>query len=313
MRLLAENVLHPAFPDDAFSVVRGQLAQSVAGRLRTPDYQVQRAIKRALMPGGDPTLREATPETILALRPADLHAYYAATFRPDLTTIVVVGDVTVEQARRVVAETFGAWQATGSTPVIDLPPVGTNPPSVAHVPDSNALQDSVTLAETLTLPVTSPDRYKLMLGNVILGSGFSSRLYQDLRIRSGYVYSVGSDMDWSRSRSEYSVSFGADPQNVEKARQLVVHDLKAMQTNQVDESELTRAKAELLRRLPMQRASIHGIAGQYLRLTELGLPLDSAQTAAERYLAITATEIQQAFAKWLRPDDLVQVVKGPQE
>ncbi len=179
--------------------------------------------------------------------------------------------------------------------------------------DGNALQDSVTLAETLTLPVTSPDRYTLLLGNTILGSGFSSRLYQDLRIRSGYVYSVGSSLDWSRSRADYSVSFGADTANVEKARQLILRNLKDMQTTPVSEAELTRAKAEVLRRLPMQRASVSGIAGEYLRLSELGLPLDAARHAAARYLSITSAEIQEAFAKWLRPDDLAQAVKGPAE
>ena len=86
-----------------------------------------------------------------------------------------------------------------------------------------------------------------------------------------------------------------------------------MQTTPVSTTELTRAKAEILRSLPMQRASIGAIAGQYLRLTELGLPLDSAQRAAERYLAMTAPEIQQAFATWIRPEDLAQAVKGPVE
>jgi zinc protease len=311
MRLLAENELRPAFPADAFTVVRGQLAQSVAGRLRTPDYQFGRAIRQAIVPEDDPTLREPTPDTLMALRPDDLHAYYAATIRPDLTTIVVVGDVTPEQARRVVDETFGSWQAAGPTPAIDLPPIGPNQPSRSRVPDNASMQDDVSLAETVALPVTGPDRYPMLLGNVILSSGFSSRLYQDLRIRSGYVYSVSSDLDWSRTRADYSVSFGADTENVEKARALVVRNLKQMQLSPVSDAELTRAKAEVLRRLPMQRASVGGIAGQYLRLAELGLPLDSARIAGERYRAISAAQIQQAFATWLRPDDLVQVVKGP--
>ncbi|WP_371734277.1 M16 family metallopeptidase [Acidisphaera sp. S103] len=311
MRLLAENELHPAFPSDAFTVVRGQLGQSVGGRLHTPGYLFRRAVTRAVVPEGDPTLRQATPDTVMALRPEDVHAYYAAAFRPDLTTIVVVGDVTAEQARRVVNQTFGSWQATGPAPAIDLPPIGPNKPSRARVQDSNSLQDSVSLAETFQLPVTSPDRYALLLGNTILGSGFSSRLYQDLRIKSGYVYSVSSDLDWSRIRADYSVSFGADGENVDKARALVLRDLREMQTNPVSASELARAKAELLRRLPMQRASIGGIAGEYLRLVELGLPLDSRQIAAAQYLTITAADIQRAFAAWIRPDDLALVVKGP--
>jgi zinc protease len=311
MRLLAENELHPAFPSDAFAVVRGELAQSVGGQLHTPNYLFRHSVRQATVPAGDPTLRHATPETVMALRPEDVRAYYDATFRPDLTTIVVVGDVTAEQVRRVAGETFGGWRAAGPVPAIDLPPIGPNKASFARVPDSSSLQDSVSLAESFALPVTSPDRYALLLGNVILSSGFSSRLYQDLRIKSGYVYSVSSDLDWSRTRADYSVSFGADAANVDQARALVLRDLKAMQSKPVSDAELMRAKAELLRRLPMQRASVGGIAGQYLQLAELGLPLDSPRIAARRYGAITAAEIQEAFANWIRPDDLAQVVKGP--
>ncbi len=311
MRLLAENELHPAFPPEAFTIVRGQLARSVAGQMRTPDYLTRNALRAAILPQNDPSLRQPTPASIVALDQDDLRTYYKTTFRPDLTTIVIVGDVSPQQARRVVAETFGAWHADGPTPVIDLPPVAPSKPSSVRIADANALQDSVILAETLTVPVTSPDRYTLLLGNTILGGGFSSRLYQDLRIRSGYVYSVGSAFDWSRSRADYTVSFGADAAQVEKAWQMILRDLKDMQTMPVSDAELTRAKAELLRRLPMQRASISGIAGEYLRLAELGLPLDAARRAAEQYMSITAPEIQQAFAKWLRPDDLTLAVKGP--
>jgi zinc protease len=160
------------------------------GRLRAPDYLFERAVRQAIVPPDDPTLRQATSDTVMALRPEDVHAHYAAMFRPDLTTIVVVGDVTVEQARRVVEETFGSWRAVGATPGIDPAPIGPNQPSHSRVPDPTSVQDSVYLAETTGLPVTSPDRYTMLLGNIILGSGFSSRLYQDLRIRSGYVYSA---------------------------------------------------------------------------------------------------------------------------
>ncbi len=316
MQLLAENELHPAFlspdfPEATFARVRDQLAQGLSGLLGSPDYLFHRAVDRALVPDGDPTLRETTPATVSALTPADVRAYYATAYRPDLATIVVLGDVTVAEARRVVQETFGGWTAPGPTPAIDLPPIGPSAASQARVPDASSLQDSVLLAETVALPVASPDRYTLMLGNTILGSGFSSRLYRDLRVRTGYVYTVSSALDWTRTRADYSVSFGADPDNVDRARALVVRDIVDMQTAPVAEAELTRAKAQVLRRLPMQRASVGAIAGLYLHLADLGLPLDTEQVAARRYLEITAPEIRAAFAMWLRPADLAQVVKGP--
>jgi zinc protease len=179
------------------------------------------------------------------------------------------------------------------------------------VHDASAQQVSVIMGETLGLKVADPDRYALILGNTVLGSGFSSRLYRDLRIRTGYVYTVSSDFDWSRTRADYSVSFGSDPRNVGKARALVVQDLKAMQAAPVSEAELTQAKAELLRQLPMGRASVNAIAAGYLRLAELGLPLDQENKAAMDYAGMTQAAVRQAFSRWVRPDDLAVVVKGP--
>jgi zinc protease len=311
MKLLAENELHPAFPSDAFAVTQRQLVQNLKGQLGTPSYMYSRAFSRALVPPGDPGLRVPTPETVTALKPGELRAYYDATMRPDLTTIVVIGDVTIEEARRVVAETFGGWQANGPRPQVDLPPVGPNQPSRIRITDPSSLQDRVTLSETLALPVTSPDRYTLELGNAILGSGFSSRLLQDLRVKSGYVYSASSALHWDRTRSFYTVGFGADGVNVDKARALVLRDIKDMQTTPVSAAELNRVKAEILRRLPMQRASVGSIASLYLARVDLGLPLNGDAAAAQAYREITAAQIQQAFATWLRPDDFAEIVQGP--
>lgn len=311
MKLLADNELHPAFPPQAFAVVRQQTAQGLAGLLQSPDYLFKRAIDKATAPAGDPSLRQATPETVMALKPEDLQAFYKAAFRPDLTTIVVAGDVTQEQAEKVVTDTFGKWSATGPAPKVDLPAIGANHTSSAYVPDSTSVQASVTLAETVPLMVTDPERFTLMLGNTVLGGGFFSRLYRDLRIKSGYVYSVESELDWYRNRSFYNVSFGSDPQNVDKARALLVRDVKDMQAHPVDDTELTRAKAQMLRRLPMQRASIDALAALFLRLEDLGLPLDTPQIGAQRIYDSTAAQIQDAFKTYLRPDDLAQVVKGP--
>ncbi len=311
MALLAENELHPAFPADALAVARRQLVQARAGIVGSPGYLTDRALEQALVPADDPSLRQPTPETLARLSRADVLAYYARTVRPDRTTIVVVGDVTPEEARRVVEAQFGAWQNPAEPAAPDLAAIGPNAAATKRVPDPGALQDQVTLAQTLPMGVLDPARYPLLLGNVVLGGGFSSRLYHDLRVRTGYVYSVSSGMDWTRSRGRYTISFGADPDKVAPARELAVRNIRTMQTTPISDAELGRAKAQILRQLPMSQASIAGIAGLYLRLSDLGQPLDATRIAAERYRTMTAAEIQAAFRTWLRPDDLVEVVRGP--
>ena len=96
-----------------------------------------------------------------------------------------------------------------------------------------------------------------------------------------------------------------------RARAAIVADFKTLQGAPVSDAELTRAKAQMLRRLPMQRSSVDAIAGLDLRLVDLGLPLDTPTIAAHHYFDATPAQVQAAFKAWLRPDDLAEVVKGP--
>lgn len=312
MQLLAENELEPALPADAFEVVRQQTADSVAGELQSPDYHTHRALLAGLLPAKDPELREATPEKVSALKLDDVKSYYGRTFRPDLTTIVVIGDVTPDEAKAEVMRWFGNWKADGPKPEVDLPPVARNKAADSHVPDPTRLQDEVTLAEELPMNRFDPDYYSLQLANHILGGGFyATRLYRDLREKAGYVYTVSEELDASRTRTIFSVSYGADPINVSKARALTVQDLTAMRSTPPSAGEMQQAVAMLLREIPLGQASESSIADGLLARRVMGLPLDEPVRAAEKYKALSAEQVQSAFAKWIVPDDLVEVVEGP--
>jgi zinc protease len=312
VELLADNELHPALPPEAFKVVQAQTARSLAGELESPGYLAARAVSEGLFPKNDPTLRQATPKSVTALTLEDVKAYYTRVFRPDLTTIVVIGDVTPERATAVVATYFGGWSAKGPKPDTILPQVPLNEASSTAVPDTSRVQDEVTLAETLGLTRANPDRYTLEVGNHVLGGAFyATRLYRDLRQKEGLVYTVSSSFDIGRTRAVYTVSYACDPDKVAKARAIVVRDLKAMAAEPVTEAELRQAKGLLLREMQLSEASLDSIAGGLLARSLHELPLDEPTRAAQHYLATTVEEVQKAFARWVRPDAFVQVTQGP--
>jgi len=312
VQLLADNELHPALPEQAFMVTRQQYAQLVAGYLQSPDYRTSRALDLALLPSGDPVLREVTPGTVTALTLDQVKQYHDATIRPDLTTIVVIGDVTPTDARAVIEKWFGDWKATGDKPNTTLAAVPVNKTSAATVPDSEAVQDSVTLAEQIDINRFDPDFYPLQLGNHVLGGGFyATRLYHDLRQVAGYVYNVDVGMSTSETRASYSVTYGCDPPNVSKAKALIVRDLNQMRTQNVSDAELHQAKALLLRSIPLSESSEEAVAGGLLGRAEIGLPLDEPIVAAKKYSALTADDVKAAFAKHIQPDNIVQIVRGP--
>jgi zinc protease len=312
VQLLADNELNPALPGEALENIKPQIAQFAAGNLKSPGYRTDRAVLAGLLPAKDPSLREATPQTISALTLEDVKKYYAKAVRPDLTTIVVIGDVTSEEANSVIAKWFGGWKSAGDKPEVTLPAVPLNAASAVTVPDPSQLQDTVHLAEMLGITRFDSDYYALQLGNHVLGGGFyATRLYHDLRQVNGYVYNVDVKLDARKTRADYTVTYGCDPANVSKARQLVQRDLVAMQKEEVSPAELQQAKALLLRQLSLRAASEDDLAGSLLGFAGMGLPLDELNRAAGRYASMTAAEVRAAFAKWVRPETFVQVVRGP--
>jgi zinc protease len=312
VQLLADNELRPALPEKAFEVVKQETTQYVTGNLESPEYRTSRALDVGLLPAGDPVLRQVTPATLAKVTLDDVKQFHASTIRPDLTTIVVIGDVSAEEARSVVEKWFGAWRAAGPKPDTTLPPVPPNGPSAVDVPDPQAVQDSVFLAEQLKLNRFDPDYYPLQLGNHVLGGGFyATRLYHDLRQVAGLVYTVDLRLDASKTRTNFAVVYGCNPENVSKARALIQRDLQQMRTQDVSADELHQAKALLLRQISLNDSSEEAMAHGLLARAEIGLPLDEPILAAAKYYSLTAEQVKAAFSKLIRPDDFVQVVRGP--
>jgi zinc protease len=312
VQLLTDNELSPALPEDDFKIIQTQLAASVAGELKSPNHIAEHALTTALFPQGDPARRQTTPATVSALTIDDVKNYYVSAFRPDLATIVVVGKISPKNAVAVISKYFGDWKTSGEKPDTLFPPAPNNAASTTHVPDASRVQDKITLGETLQLTRTNFDYYALQLGNHVLGGGFyATRLYRDLREKSGLVYFVDSSFDFGLTRGVYQVQYACDPQNVFKARAVILNDLQEIQTHPVTDHELFQAKLMLLRDIPLYESSVDYIAQVWLKYSALNMPLDEPIHAGKIYAQLTTSDVQNAFAKWIRPGDLVQVTQGP--
>ncbi len=312
LQLLADDELHPAFPQNAFDIVKSQTVGSLTGSVKSPGYKAARVLAAALYPAGDPAQRSATPATVSSVTYGDVKTYYSRAYRPDLTTIVVVGDITADAARAGVEKYFGEWKAEGPTPDVFPPPVPPNKPGQAMIPATGRVQSAVTLAETIPMSYMDADFPLLQLANTALSGGFyASLLFHDLREVHGYVYTVRSAVSGGRNRSTFTVNYGADPQNVARAERLVTDDLTALQRKPLTADRLTRAKALVIGELPVRQESYEGLAGQLLAYATTSRPLDQDRISARAQLAASPERVRAAFAKWIRPTGFVRVVEAP--
>ena len=88
-------------------------------------------------------------------------------------------------------------------------------------------------------------------------------------------------------------------------------DIREMQERKVTTAELQQAKTLIVRQLLLKMGSSGSIAAGLLDLSLMGLPLDEPARAMGRYESMTAKDVRDAFARWIRPEGFVQVIRGP--
>ncbi len=309
--ILADEELHPLFPADQFATIKSQEVQGMKGEVTTPRYREQVALNKLLYPQNDPVQIIETPESAGAVTIDSVKQWYATAYRPDMTTVVVIGDVTPDQAKATFEKYFGGWTAAGPKPDVFLPSAPDNKSGDVHVPDPVAVQSNVSLVQTNGLTRANPDWATLSVANAAFGSGGSSILFHDVRDLHGLVYGVSSQFSARKNRGSFGINFAADPDKVNQAQALSLTDLSHLLKAGMTADDLARGKAMLVSQIPLRQQSFDGIANELINYSQFGLPLDQYTIDAQREVGVSNDAVITAMQKWVRPKDFVRVIVGP--
>jgi zinc protease len=310
--VLADDVRHPLFPADKFALVRSQLSAFAGRRALQAGYQAEILFDEALYPAGDPALRVPTPNSLAGITLDDVKSYQAQYLRPDLTTLVVVGDVDPAAVQAAVTARFGDWAAVGPRPDPHLPPI-----PLPRAQRRTVITDTQSVSVELGAPAlarTSPDFDPLVLANAIYGGSgsFESRLFREVREKRGLVYGASSSLEADRDRGTFTISFSAVPSKVVAAEALVRSELRRMQDEEVSPDELARAKTRIVAQQLNAEQATSAIAADLMRMALDNLPTSYYATLADRYAATTPQDVRRAAQNYFHPDNLIEVWIGPQ-
>lgn len=313
MQLLADGITHPTFPQAGFDIVKASVLQNVAVANKLPKEKADLAQRTALYPPGDPRRRDVTAQTVGAVNLNDVRRWYTFSYRPDETTMAIVGNVTPAQAIELTQKYFGAWKASGARPTFQYPALSSSPDKATSVTVKSQAntQSQVTLKELLPLRRSDGDYVPLLLANTMLsGEGTGSLLFQDLRTHHGYVYSVDSAFDVTQGGAEFSISFASAPHNVNVAEAAAVAIIKRLQRQPLPAVELQRAKALLLAQRVLPLDSYDGVAMDMLGGAKDGYDNDSESWFWDALVQTTPAQIQHAMRR-INTDHFVRVIVAP--
>jgi zinc protease len=309
--ILADGEMHPSFAEPWFSLERDQFANSLQSEETISGNVIDRAYATLISDIDDPSLRRPSTHSVVSITRDDLLAYTRAYWRPDLTTIAVVGDVTPQQVRDALEHAFGSWKASGATPSVRAEAYPAPRGGHDYV-ETEASQVYIRLGQA-AISRANPDYGAFLVLNQILGAGgaFESRLWQEMRQKRGLVYGVSSELNAGPDRGDFRIELNTSPERVAEAVAFVRSELKKLQTQPVTANELAVAKLRLVSDALLSEGSTEGQVEQLLDIGANRLPLDYYRTLNDRFAGITAADVQRVAKKYLAPNELIQIYAGP--
>ena len=252
-----------------------------------------------------------TEESVSNIKQEDLVSFYQTWFKPNIATLVVVGDITKAELEEQSNRYFGSW-AAGEVPEIThqkpIPPAGNR---VIFVPLEGAVQSVVKVTYPVEFNPANEDYLDARVMNAILGGGsFSARLMQNIREDKAYTYSAGSRFSNSPEIGSFSAQASVRNEVTDSTVTEFIYELTRIATEPVDSAELQVVKNNMngMFALSLERAST--IAQFALNQKRYQLSEDYYRTYLSRLEAVNIEDVRAAGNKYILPNNLNIVVVG---
>ncbi len=312
MRLAASTVTDPAFPAADFERLRGQAVAAFLQGRATVEGLATENFARAVYAAGAPYGRPAggTAATLRGLTRADVLAWHRARYAPATTTLLLVGDVGADEARRLATEAFGAWRGTARRtppPASALRTVGGT--RVILVDRPGSVQSAIRVGQG-ALGAEDPDFFRMAALVQVLGGGFNARINQNLRERHGWTYGAFANLNALLGTGSMVVSSSVRTGATDSALVESANEFRRLAREPVPGEEMQGALGNLVGSFPASVQTVQGLAQRMQTAIVYGLPLDYYATYRERLAAVTPADAAELAGRRLNPDALTIVVAG---
>ncbi len=307
----ADVVLNPSFPEEEWNRVKKSHLTTLMARKDQPAFVASNVFGiltyGGVHPYGQPS--GGTEATVNAISIDDMKTFYGTFFKPNNATLIVVGDVTMKEARPMVEKHFGSWK-NGEVPQVEFP----SAPSIAStqiylIDKPKAAQSEIRIGQVGVARKTD-DYYALTVMNTILGGQFSSRINLNLRESKGYTYGARSSFSMQKGAGPFVASAAVKSAVTDSSVIEFMKELRGIRDADVTQKEFEFAVNSIVRRQPQGFETPAQIASQLMNLVLYDLPDDYFNTSVQNIQKVTVKDVRRVAEKYLNPKAMNIVIVG---
>ncbi len=315
LEILAGLLRRPTFEPARVELAKLQAIEGIRRRQDNPGSIVGREFAKVLYGADHPSARESSLDSITRITREDLVTFHRDTISPNGMILGVTGDFKKDEMLAALRKVFGDWKK-GTVPelrIADVPEAELSRPVVRFVSKETS-QTHLRLGH-LSIKENDPDYVALAIANDILGgSSFRSRLFNDVRTKRGLAYSVGSRLNTgTHDQGVWLMRAETKLTSTQEVIERFVANIERMRAEPVSDTELAEAKEAYVNSFVFSFASPSAIVSRLVELEYDGLPKDFLQQLRAKVVALTKEQVQAAAKRHLRPDRLKIVAVGSGE
>ena len=242
----------------------------------------------------------------------DVAAFYERGYVPDAVTLIITGDVSIDEGMRLAESSLGTWSGEKTLSTSRTDRAARAERSVEIIAKPDAAQSELRIGH-VGVPRSHPDYFNIVVMNAVLGGLFSSRINLNLREAHGYTYGASSYYDWRRQSGPFVISTAVQSEVTSEAIAESLKEIERMQSEEITEDERTLATSYLEGVFPIRYETTASIASALANLVTFGLPEDYYDTYRANISAVTTADILKSAKAHVKSAELQVVVVGDPE
>jgi zinc protease len=308
--IMSDVVLNPTFPAEELDKAKKR-AESALAQNKNDASAIASNVTAVLRYGKSHPYGEVMTDATLAKVNIDqIKNHYKTYFKPNISYLVVTGDITKAKAEKLVKNYFGKWQK-GEVPThtygLPRPPEKTQ---VDFVHKPGAVQSVINITYPIELQPGQPDVIRSQVANSIFGGYFNSRINANLREGHGWTYGARSSLQPDELIGSFNASASVRNAVTDSSVIELLKEMDRMRNEKVSASELQVVKNVLMGNFSQSLEQPGTVANFALNTARYKLPADYYEKYLENLQAVTPEEVLMMSKKYIRPDRAHIVVVG---
>jgi zinc protease len=312
LEIMADVVLNPAFPADQFAIQKQRRLAQIAQQKATANAMAFRVLP-TLIYGKDHAYGKPSTgfvDSVQKINREDLMNWHASWFKPNASTIIVTGDMTMDKLIPLLEEAFGSWKA-GQTPKKNLTTVAKTPGKKIYLIDKPDAPQSTIVATHVSEPSGQAED---LAGEPVFrnfGGMSTSRLNRNLRLDKHWSYGTAGRLQDSRGQRTF---FVIAPVQTDKTKESMIEVNKEIRDiagdRPISGEEFKNIMRNMTSRLPGRFETLADLEGAAIEVVDYNLPDDYWANYGENMRKLTEADLAKAAQKFVRPDEIIWIIVG---